>query len=108
MRNNPIIVQKYGGACLETPAKIRAVASSLADLHSRGHRVVAIVSAMGKTTDELVKMAYQVGPPPNRRELDMLLTTGERISMYLMSMALSDLGIPAICLSGSQCGATTD
>jgi aspartate kinase len=60
MRNNPIIEQKYGGACLETPAKIRAVASSLADLHSRGHRVVAIVSAMGKTTDELVKMAYQV------------------------------------------------
>jgi aspartokinase len=57
MRINPIIVQKYGGACLETPAKIRAVASSLADLHSRGHRVVAIVSAMGKTTDELVKMA---------------------------------------------------
>jgi aspartate kinase len=74
MRNNPIIVQKYGGACLETPAKIRAVASSLADLHSRGHRVVAIVSAMGKTTDELVKMAYQVSPHPNRRELDMLLS----------------------------------
>ncbi len=64
MRNNPIIVQKYGGACLETPEKIRAVASSLADLHSRGHRVVAIVSAMGKTTDELVKMAYQVSPHP--------------------------------------------
>jgi aspartate kinase len=77
MRNNPIIVQKYGGACLETPAKIRAVASRLADLHSRGHRVVAIVSAMGKTTDELVKMAYQVSPHPNRRELDMLLTTGD-------------------------------
>ena len=93
---NPIIVQKYGGACLETPEKIRAVASSLADLHSRGHRVVAIVSAMGKTTDELVKMAYQVSPHPNRRELDMLLTTGERISMSLMSMALSDLGVPAI------------
>ena len=73
MRNNPIIVQKYGGGCLETPAKIRAVASSLADLHSRGYRVVAIVSAMGKTTDELVKMAYQVSPHPNRRELDMLL-----------------------------------
>jgi len=74
MRNNAIIVQKYGGACLETPAKIRAVASGLADLHSRGHRVVAIVSAMGKTTDELVKMAYQVSPHPNRRELDMLLS----------------------------------
>jgi aspartate kinase len=65
MRNNPIIVQKYGGACLETPAKIRAVASSLAGLHRRGHRVVAIVSAMGKTTDELVKMAYQVSPHPS-------------------------------------------
>src|ERR1700709_2794742 len=76
---NPIIVQKYGGACLETPAKIRAVASSLADLHSRGHRVVAIVSAMGKTTDQLVQMAYQVSAHPNRRELDMLLTTGGRI-----------------------------
>ena len=55
MRNNPIIVQKYGGSCLETPAKIRADASSLADLHSGGHRVVAIVSAMGKTTDDLLR-----------------------------------------------------
>src|SRR6202048_1728576 len=67
MRNNPIIVQKYGGACLETPPKIRAVASSLADLHSRGHRVVAIVSAMGKATDELVKMAY-CGPRPSNHQ----------------------------------------
>jgi aspartate kinase len=108
MRINPIIVQKYGGACLETPAKIRAVAGSLADLHRRGHRVVAIVSAMGKTTDELVKTAYQVSPHPNRRELDMLLTTGERISMSLMSMALSDLGVPAISFTGSQAGVMTD
>jgi aspartate kinase len=108
MRINPIIVQKYGGACLETPAKIRAVASSLADLHGRGHRVVVIVSAMGKTTDELVKIAYQVSPHPNRRELDMLLTTGERISMSLMSMALSDLGVPAISFTGSQAGVLTD
>ena len=108
MRNNPIIVQKYGGACLETPVKIRAVAGSLADLHRRGHRVVAIVSAMGKTTDELVKMAYQVSPHPSRRELDMLLTTGERISMSLMSMALSDFGVPAISFTGSQAGVMTD
>src|SRR6266571_2525202 len=108
MRNNPIIVQKYGGACLETPAKIRAVATSLADLHGRGHRVVAIVSAMGKTTDQLIQMAYQVSPTPNRRELDMLLTTGERISMSLMSMALSDLGVPAISFTGSQAGVMTD
>src|SRR2546421_9707876 len=108
MRNHPIIVQKYGGVCLETPAKIRAVARRLADLHGRGHRVVAIVSAMGKTTDQLIQMAYDVSPTPNRRELDMLLTTGERISMSLMSMALSDLGVPAISFTGSQAGVMTD
>ncbi|HVX78267.1 MAG TPA: aspartate kinase [Bradyrhizobium sp.] len=108
MRNRPIIVQKYGGVCLETPAKIRAVARSLADLHGSGHRVVAIVSAMGKTTDQLIQMAYQVSPTPNRRELDMLLTTGERISMSLMSMALADLGVPAISFTGSQAGVMTD
>ncbi|WP_439396648.1 aspartate kinase [Bradyrhizobium sp. PMVTL-01] len=108
MRNHPIIVQKYGGVCLETPAKIRAVARSLADLHGRGHRVVAIVSAMGTTTDQLIQMAHQVSPAPNRRELDMLLTTGERISMSLMSMALSDLGVPAISFTGSQAGVMTD
>ncbi len=63
---------------------------------------------MGKTTDELVTMAYQVSPQPNRRELDMLLTTGERISMSLMSMALSSLGVPAISFTGSQAGVLTD
>src|ERR1700750_3344328 len=108
MPNDPIIVQKDGGACLETPERIRAVASSLADLHNRGHRVVAIVSAMGKTTDELIEMAHQVSPHPNRRELDMLLITGERISMSLMSMALSDFGVPAISFTGSQAGVMTD
>lgn len=102
------IVQKYGGACLATPEKVRAVASHLAGLHARGHRVVVIVSAMGKTTDELVKLAYQISPHPNRRELDMLLTTGERISMSLMSMALADLGVPAISFTGSQAGVMTD
>jgi aspartate kinase len=108
MSNHPIIVQKYGGVCLETPAKIRSVARNLADLHRRGHRVVAIVSAMGKTTDQLIRMAYEVSPTPNRRELDMLLTTGERISMSLMSMALADLGVPAISFTGSQAGVMTD
>jgi aspartate kinase len=108
MRNDRTIVQKYGGSCLETPAKIRAVASSLAELHGRGHRVVAIVSAMGKSTDDLIRMAYQVSPHPNRRELDMLLTTGERISMALVSMALSDIGVPAISFTGSQAGVLTD
>lgn len=108
MRNAPIIVQKYGGVCLETPEKIRAVARDLAELHGGGHHVVAIVSAMGKTTDQLIRMAYEVSPAPNRRELDMLLTTGERISMSLMSMALADLGVPAISFTGSQAGVMTD
>jgi aspartate kinase len=108
MRNDPIIVQKYGGVCLETPAKIRAVARGLAELRGQGRRVVAIVSAMGKTTDQLVQLAHQVSPIPNRRELDMLLTTGERISMSLMSMALADLGVPAISFTGSQAGVMTD
>src|SRR6201995_5243008 len=108
MHNHPIIVQKYGGVCLETPAKIRAVARALADLHGLGHRVMVIVSAMGKTTDQLIEMAHQVSPAPNRRELDMLRTTGERISMSLMSMALADLGVPAISFTGSQAGVMTD
>src|SRR5690242_17710925 len=108
MHSHPTIVQKYGGACLETPAKVRAVAKHLADLHGQGKRVVVVVSAMGKTTDQLIEMAYQVSPRPNRRELDMLLTTGERISMSLMSMALADLGVPAISFTGSQAGVMTD
>jgi hypothetical protein len=74
------IVQKFGGACLATPEKVRDVAAHLSRLHAQGHRVVAIVSAMGKSTDELIRLAYQVSPHPNRRELDMLLTTGERVS----------------------------
>jgi aspartate kinase len=108
MHSHPIIVQKYGGACLETPAKLRAVAKNLAELHGRGHRIVVVVSAMGKTTDQLIETAYQVSSRPNRRELDMLLTTGERISMSLMSMALADLGVPAISFTGSQAGVMTD
>jgi aspartate kinase len=108
MPTTSIVVQKYGGACLENPERLRAVASHLADLHTRGHQVVVIVSAMGKTTDQLIKLAYQVSPHPNRRELDMLLSTGERVSMSLMSMALADLGAPAISFTGSQAGVLTN
>jgi aspartate kinase len=103
-----IIVQKYGGVCLETPTKVLEVAKDIVALHRQGHRIVVIVSAMGKTTDELVRMAYRVSPHPNRRELDMLLSTGERISMSLMSMALMSLGAPAISFTGSQAGVLTD
>ena len=103
-----VIVHKYGGASLETPEKIKSIAASVAKLSAAGNGVIVVVSAMGKTTDGLVNLAYQVSPSPNRRELDMLLTTGERVSMALMSMALSDLGCRAISFTGSQAGVMTD
>jgi aspartate kinase len=103
-----LIVQKYGGMCLATADKVKAVATKVAERHRQGHSMMIIVSAMGKTTDELVRLAYSVSPEPNRRELDMLLTTGERVSMSLLSMALTDLGCNAISFTGSQAGVLTD
>jgi aspartate kinase len=101
-------VQKYGGSSLETPEQIKAIATEIAKLHELGHRLIIVVSAMGKTTDQLVELAYSLSQSPNRRELDMLLTTGERVSMSLMSMALNDLGCRAISFTGSQAGVLTD
>jgi len=103
-----LIVQKYGGATLSTPEKVKKVARRIESYIREGHRVVAIVSAMGKTTNELISLANQVSTQPSLRELDMLLTTGERISMSLVSMALNDLGVPAISYTGSQAGVLTN
>ncbi len=103
-----LLVRKYGGSSLETVDRIRAVAAELADLHRRGARLVVVVSAMGRTTDELARLARQTHPDPPRRELDMLLTVGERITMSLLSMALAAEGRPAISLTGSQCAIITD
>lgn len=103
-----VVVQKYGGVCLGTPQKIRAAAQAIHQQVQEGHKLIVVVSAMGKTTDELVNLAYQVSPQPNRRELDMLLSTGERVSMSLLSMALEDLGCAAISFTGSQAGVMTD
>jgi aspartate kinase len=103
-----LIVQKYGGATLATPAHIRAAAERIGKLHQAGHPVVAIVSAMGSTTNELIALAHQVSSKPTLRELDMLLTTGERVSMALLTMALQDLGCEAISFTGSQAGILTD
>ncbi len=103
-----MLVQKYGGATLATPEKILQIAKNIADLHQKGESLIVVVSAMGKTTDELMSLAHKVSNQPNRRELDMLLTTGERISMALMSMALVQLGRPAISFTGSQAGVFTD
>ncbi|HTL12874.1 MAG TPA: aspartate kinase [Bdellovibrionota bacterium] len=102
------LVQKYGGTSVATPERIRAVAQWIARTHAEGHRLVVVVSAMGQSTDELLKLAHEVSADPPHREVDMLLTTGERISMALLSMALSDLGVPAISLTGSQSGIITD
>jgi aspartate kinase len=103
-----IVVQKYGGATLADPEKIKAAAKRIMALYQSGTRVVAVVSAMGKTTNQLIDLAKQVSNRPHMRELDMLLTAGERISMSLLSMALNDLGCPAISFTGSQAGILTD
>lgn len=106
--SNSIIVQKYGGATLADPKKIQQVASRIARLSKSGTSVVVVVSAMGSTTNQLIALANQVSKKPNRRELDMLLSTGERVSQALLSMALHDLGINAISFTGSQAGILTD
>lgn len=103
-----MIVQKYGGATLATPEKIKQAALRISELHKSGTQVVVVVSAMGQTTNELIALAHQVSPRPQLREMDMLLTVGERISMSLMSMALNDLGCSAISFTGSQAGILTD
>ena len=103
-----LIVQKYGGSSLARPEQIQAVADRVSELHRQGHSLIIVVSAMGKTTDQLVELAHKVSETPNRRELDMLLTTGERISMALMSMALNDRKCPSISFTGSQGGVLTD
>jgi aspartate kinase len=102
-----MIVQKYGGATLADAVKIKAVAKRIAEQASSGTRLVVVVSAMGKTTNSLIDMANQISPNPHQREMDMLLSVGERISMSLMAMALNDLGCPAISFTGSQAGILT-
>ncbi|MFE8600281.1 aspartate kinase [Archangium violaceum] len=104
----PIVVQKYGGSSVADVEKIRKVALRVKQTRERGYQVVVVVSAMGDTTDELLALAKQVSPDPPRRELDMLLTCGERISMALLSMALQEQGVPAISFTGSQSGIITN
>lgn len=103
-----LIVQKYGGTSVGTPERIRHVARRISRFRDAGHRLLVVVSAMGHTTDELIDLAHQVSHSPPHREMDMLLTAGERISTALLSMALADLNIPALSLTGSQTGIITD
>jgi aspartate kinase len=103
-----LIVQKYGGTSVADPDRMRAVAENIAFTRTHGDDVVVVVSAMGKTTDNLIKLANDVSRTQPGREMDMLLTTGERISTALLSMALADQGVDAISFTGSQVGIITD
>lgn len=103
-----LIVQKFGGTSVADPERIRAVAEHVAFTRRHGNDVVVVVSAMGKTTDNLISLANQVSRTQPGRELDMLLTTGERISMSLVCMALADVGVEAVSFTGSQVGIITD
>ncbi len=104
----PIVVQKYGGSSLADAESIKRVARRIAETKKAGNEVVVAVSAMGDTTDELLDLAQEVSPVPPPRELDMLMTAGERISMALVAMAISDLGYSARSFTGSQAGVITD
>jgi aspartate kinase len=103
-----IVVQKYGGSSVADVTRIKQVADRVMRTRRAGHDVVVVVSAMGDTTDDLLGLAKQVSPNPDRRELDMLLTAGERISMAPLSMAIRDLGGDAISFTGSQSGIITN
>ena len=103
-----IVVQKYGGSSLADASAVKRVARRIVEAKKDGNDVVVAVSAMGDTTDELLELAEGVSPLPPARELDMLLTAGERISMALVAMAISDLGFTARSFTGSQAGVITD
>ncbi|MBD1852877.1 aspartate kinase [Cyanobacteria bacterium FACHB-502] len=103
-----LIVQKYGGTSVGTVERIQAVAQRVLQTVKGGHRVVVVVSAMGKTTDGLVKLAHEISANPNRREMDMLLSTGEQVTIALLSMALQEAGQPAISMTGTQVGIVTE
>lgn len=103
-----VVVQKYGGSSLADAAKIKNVARRIIKTREKGDRVVVVASAMGDTTDELIKLAHQITDQPDKRELDSLLSTGELVSCALLAMALKSMGYPAVSLSGAQAGIITE
>jgi aspartate kinase len=102
-----IIVQKYGGTSVGTAARIRRVSRRIAATVKQGHKVVAVVSAMGHTTDRLIALAHSINPEPPAREMDMLVANGETITAPLVAMCLQGMGVPAVSLSGLQAGVRT-
>lgn len=103
-----LLVQKFGGTSVGSPERIKAVADRIQESYQQGRPLVVVVSAMGDTTDDLIDLAHQVSKSPPHREMDMLLTAGERISMALLSMALADRKVPSLSFTGSQTGIITD
>lgn len=103
-----LVVQKYGGSSVVNPERIRFVAQRVAQVHAQGDSIVVVVSAMGDTTDDLLKLVQEITLNPADRELDVLLSTGEQISMSLLAMALKELDKPVITLTGAQAGIMTD
>ena len=103
-----LVVQKYGGTSVGSVERIKAVAERVFKAVQNDNRVVVVVSAMGKTTDKLVGLAQEISSNPSRREMDMLLSTGEQVSIALLSMALQERGLPAISLTGAQVGIVTE
>ena len=103
-----IIVQKYGGSSVASVEKILSCAQNIRNTVKDGKKVIAVVSAMGKQTDNLLNLAHEITSTPSQRELDILLSAGERITMSLLSIALNDMEIPSSSLTGSQVGIITD
>ena len=103
-----LVVQKYGGTSVGNPERIRRVARRVAETHSTGNQVVVVVSAMGDTTDELIELVHQITDNPTSREMDVLLSTGEQVSIALLAMALETLAKPVVSLTGTQAGIVTD
>ena len=103
-----LIVKKFGGSSVADAERIRRVAGIIADSYSEGHKLVVSLSAQGDTTDDLIEKANEINPNPSRREMDMLLSTGEQMSIALMAMALEKLGIPVVSLTGRQAGIRTN
>ena len=103
-----LVVQKFGGTSVKDAERIFNVAQIIADTYRAGNNVVAVVSAQGDTTDDLIAKAQEINPMASKREMDVLLSTGEQISMSLLAMALERMGLPVISLTGWQAGMLTD
>ena len=103
-----LIVQKFGGSSVANAEKIFNVAGRVTETYDQGNSVVVVVSAMGDTTDELIEKAMEINPKGSKREMDMLLSTGEQVTISLLSMAIEKLGYPVVSLTGWQIGMKTD